>query len=66
MMIDPETYYEINLKGKTAEQIMSAIRGLKQEIGRLKNIAEHPNYQCMMRPSEDVRIWCNRLCLLVK
>lgn len=60
MMIGPETYYEMNLKGKTAEQIMSAIRGLKQEIGRLKNIAEHPDYQCMMHPSEAVRISCMR------
>lgn len=26
MMISPESYYEMNLKGKTAEQIMSATR----------------------------------------
>ena len=32
MMISPETYYEMNLKGKTAEQIMSAIRGLKNDL----------------------------------
>ena len=44
MMISPETYYEMNLKGKTAEQIMSAIRGLKNEIGHLKNLMEHPDY----------------------
>lgn len=44
MMISPESYYEMNLKGKTAEQIMSAIRGLKNEIGHLKNVMEHPNY----------------------
>lgn len=31
MMISPESYYEENLKGKTKEQIMTAIRGLKQE-----------------------------------
>ena len=37
MMISPEGYYEENLKGKTKDQIMSAIRGLKQEIGLLKN-----------------------------
>ena len=40
MMISPESYYEMNLKGKTAEQIMSAIRGLKNEIGHLKNVME--------------------------
>lgn len=63
MMICPETYYEMNLKGKTPKEIMTAIRGLKQEIGRLKNIAEHPEYQCMMHPSESTRIWCYRLYL---
>ena len=37
MMISPESYYEEYLKVKTKEQIMTSIRGLKQEIGRLKN-----------------------------
>ena len=36
MMISPEGYYEEYLKGKTDKQIMTAIRGLKQEMGRLK------------------------------
>ena len=43
MMISPESYYEEYLKGKTKEQIMTAIRGLKQEIGRLKNSMENPH-----------------------
>jgi hypothetical protein len=43
MMICPKTYYENNLKEKTAAQILSAIRRLKQEIGRLKNTIENPN-----------------------
>ena len=62
MMISPETYYEMNLKGKTAEQIMTAIRGLKQEIGRLKNVMEHPEYgsEPVMRPSEATRLSCTR------
>ena len=30
MMISPEGYYEEYLKGKTAPQIMTAIRGLKK------------------------------------
>ena len=33
MMISPEGYFEEYLKGKTIEQIMTAILGLKQEIG---------------------------------
>lgn len=63
MMISPESYYELYLKGKTEKEIRTAIRGLKNEIGRLKNIAEHPEYQCMISPSEDVQIWSNRLYL---
>lgn len=63
MMIGPEGYYEERLKGKNADQIMTAIRGLKREISRLKLIMEKPDYHCMMHPSEDVRIWCNRLYL---
>ena len=62
MMISPESYYEMNLKGKTAEQIMSAIRGLKNEIGHLKNVMEHPDYgsEPIMCPSESTRLWCTR------
>ena len=33
MMISPEGYFEEYLKGKTNEQIMTTILGLKQEIG---------------------------------
>ncbi len=60
MMISPEAFYEMNLKGKTADQIMTVIRGLKQEIGRLINIVEHPEYECTMRPSERTRISCSQ------
>ena len=62
MMISPETYYEMNLKGKTADQIKSTIRGLKNEIGHLKNVMEHPDYGSapIMCPSESTRLWCTR------
>lgn len=62
MMISPQGYYEEYLKGKTKEQIMTAIRGLKQEIGRLKNNMEGPNYglEPIIHPSEDTRIYWNR------
>ena len=60
MLMCPDTFYEMRLKGKTPEQIMTVIRGLKQEIGRLKNILEHPNYECTMHPSEQVQISCSR------
>ena len=62
MMISPESYYEEQLEGKTKEQIISVIRGLKREIGRLKNIMENPEYgkQALVHPSEDVRLSCTR------
>jgi len=65
MMISPEGYYEERLKGKTAEQIMTVIRGLKKEMGHLKNTMEHPDYgeQPIMHPSESTRLWCTRLYL---
>lgn len=62
MMLSPEQYYEDNLKGKTKEQILTVIRGLKQEIGRLKNIMESPDdaVKIMMQPSEDTQIYWSR------
>lgn len=62
MMISPEIYYEQYLKGKTKEQIMTAIRWLKQEIGRLKNIMEGPDYsiEFIVHPSEETRIQYTR------
>ena len=59
VMISPDEFYEMNLKGKSADQIMTVIRGLKQEIGRLKNYIESPEYQdrkYVMDPDENVQI----------
>src|SRR5699024_3320200 len=49
-------------KGKTKEEIMTAIRGLKQEIGHLKNSMENPDYgvKPIIHPSEDTRIYWSR------
>ena len=60
MMICPETFYEMNLKGKNAAEIMTVIRSLKQEIGKLKNLVENPYYTCEVKPSESTRISCLR------
>lgn len=43
MMIGPDTYYEINLKGKDKEYILSAIREMQDEIVRLKELMENPD-----------------------
>ncbi|MCO4636255.1 hypothetical protein Si034_00276 [Streptococcus infantarius subsp. infantarius] len=58
MMISLESYYEEYLKGKTKEEIMTAIRGIKQEIGHLKNSMENPHgdIKTVMHPSEDTRL----------
>ena len=65
MMISPESYFELYLKGKSEKEILSAIRGLKNQIGHLKNTMEHPDYGNvpLVHPTEAVRIWCTRLYL---
>ena len=60
MMISPEVFYETELKGKTAPQIMNTIQALKQEIELLKAAMERPGYAPTMSPSEDVRLACTR------
>lgn len=66
-LISTESYYEEYLKDKTKEQIMTTIRGIKQEIGRLKNTMEGPNYRIKpnMYPSEDTRIHWTRQYLKI-
>lgn len=65
MMISPENYFELYLKGKSEKEILSAIRGLKNQIGHLKNTMEHPDYgnAPLVHPTEAVRICCTRLYL---
>lgn len=63
MMIGPDSYYDLYLKDKSEKEIRTVIRGLKQKIGHLKNVIEHPDYQMMYHPSEYVQICCNRLYL---
>lgn len=65
MMISPDAYYEEFLKGKTVEEITTTIRGLKREIGHLKNTMEHPDYgrKPLIHPSEEVRLSCTRMYL---
>lgn len=65
MMISPESYYEEFLKGKTKEEIMTAIRELKEQMVDLKNIMENPEYdfEYDVSPSEETRLSCKRLYL---
>lgn len=65
MMLSPESYEKFYLKGKTKEQLLTKIRGLKQEIGRLKNRMEHPDYgnYLVVQPNEDTRLKMTRAYL---
>lgn len=65
MMISPEGFFEMELKGKSAEDIAKKIRGLKNEIGHLKNTIENPDYgtEPIIHPDERTRLWCTRMYL---
>lgn len=67
MMISPEVYYEMYLKNKDKGQIITAIRGLKQEIGKLKKILEDTDFSIgfnadflTIHPSYETRIYWTR------
>lgn len=64
-MISLESYYEEYLKGKTKEEIMTAIRGLKQEIRRLKSTLENPDYDdsAIIHPDKFAYIYWTRVYL---
>lgn len=65
MMTSPDIFYEHELKGKTPEKIAIKIRSLKREMGHLKKMIEHPDYNHMVKtcPGEDVRLYFTRLYL---
>ena len=61
MMISPETYYEMNLKGKSPKEIMKKIRSLKMQIGQLKRSIENADdIVCEVFPGRLTRLKCNR------
>ena len=61
-MISLESYYEEYLKGKTKKEIMTAIRGLQQEIRRLKSTLENPDYDdnAIIHPDKFTYIYWTR------
>lgn len=61
MMISPEGYYEVSLKGKPQTEILKEIRSLKREINQLKRyMEEHPLEPEEMFPTRLTRLKCNR------
>ena len=64
MMISQETYYEMNLKGKSQEEIMKKIRSLKIQIGQLKRSIENADdIVCEVFPGRQTRLKCYRYYL---
>ena len=61
MMISPEMFYELHLKGKSVDETLSIIGSLKRTITKLKNKLERPfcNY-VFICPSPDVQLSYNR------
>ena len=66
MMIFPGAFYDNELKGKTAEEILIVISDLKKQIARSKKIMEHPTYPKVKKfhPDEAARIAYFRAYLL--
>ena len=61
MMISPESFYELYLKGKNVEETLSVIGRLKRTITKLKNKLERPfGDGVFICPSPDVQLSCNR------
>lgn len=61
MMISPETYYEMNLQGKSPKEIMEKIRSLKIQIGQLKRSIENADdIVCEVFSGRLTRLKCNR------
>ena len=61
MMISPEAYYQIELKGKSIGELQREIRSLKMEINRIKTRMENPNYKPrFISPSDDTVLYWSR------
>ena len=61
MMIGPEGYYEVCLKGKSQQDILKEIRSLKKEINQLKrHMEDHSLEPEKMFPNRLTRLKCNR------
>ena len=61
MMISPETYYEMNLQGKSPKEIMKKIRSLKIQIGQLKRSIEKTDDMVLeVFPGRLTRLKCDQ------
>lgn len=62
MLICSESFYELEIKGKSETEIRSKIRSLKRQIGLMKNHLENPNFkkEILKDPSDNVMIFYYR------
>ena len=63
MMISPESFYHMELEGKSISQIEKVIRKLKKEMTNLKKAIECPDPEApsvLMEPSLEVQLKCTR------
>ncbi len=61
MMISPEVYYEMFLKGRSEQELLKEMRSLRTEIAYLKNYLEkHPDEPEVMYPTRLTRLKCSR------
>lgn len=63
MMISPESFYHMELEGKSVSQIEKIIRNLKKEMNGIKKAIENPDPDeptVLMEPSLEVQIKCTR------
>lgn len=60
MMISPDMFYKLYLKGKDIKETLTIIKGLRITIGKLKNKLENPfEEKIFMAPSPRVQLSCN-------
>ena len=65
MMISPEAYYEMNLKGKSETKVLAIIGTLEDKITVLEAAIKHPVNDTLWqtKPSPKVCLQCTKLYL---
>lgn len=63
MFISPDSYVELELKGKSAEEILVEIKSLKREIGRLRGELERAQTEELVAVGQDVALMMQRAYL---
>lgn len=56
MMLDPKTYVEFELKGKSKEEILTEIREYEEEIKYLEEMVKNGETDEMVCPSPETRL----------